>query len=328
MGAWPARLIRVLPVVGFFYLVLGAVSFWPDAFWAFEMLSNLRTLFVWAGLLLALVLLALHFRSAALLVAIAATLNAIAALTPVDPVAKAAAAAPNLRVMSINIGHDSHHGLFDSTRNNARLVEIAKAEHPDVLVLIEDLQSVRESLAARIGDYPYQFRTGSGERSLSVHSRYPLTDRRVRSTAFVEHILTCRLQAPTAHGDRKVLFIATHPTSPASGHDAYERKRALARLAQQSAEAGLPVILAGDLNLTPQSPYFARLLQTGNLRDTARGRAPAPTWMAPVVGLGLRIDHVLVSPDIAVAARRVGPGFHSDHRPLTVDLFVPDAPSR
>jgi endonuclease/exonuclease/phosphatase family metal-dependent hydrolase len=192
-----------------------------------------------------------------------------------------------------------------------------------VLVLIEDRQPVREALAAKIGDYPYRAWTGVDYRSISLHSRFPITDWRVESTDFLAHIVTGHLLVPTDAGEREVFFIATHPLAPIEGERAHQRRKALARLAKRAAESEVPVILLGDLNLTPQSVYFARLLKAGNLRDTARGRVSAPTWMVPIPSIGLRIDHVLVSPDIAVAARRVGPDFRSDHRPVTVDLVVP-----
>ena len=229
--------------------------------------------------------------------------------------------------MSINIGFDSHRGhLFDSDRDSARLVVIAKAEHPDVLFLMEDRREVRAALAERIGNFPYSAYAGTDYRSVSVYSRYPVLNWRVQSTDYLDHIVTGTLMVPTAHGERKVFLVAAHPKSPLSHGRASQRKQALLRLQQRALEAGMPVVLLGDLNLTPQSPYFARLLKHGNLRDTAVSRAPEPTWLASIPGFGLRIDHVLVSPDIAVAARRVGPGFHSDHRPLTVDLVIPDAP--
>ena len=76
MTSWLSRLPWLVPIVGVCYLALGALSFWPDGFWAFETLSNLRVFFVWSGLLLAVVLLLLHFRGGAILVAVAAIVHA------------------------------------------------------------------------------------------------------------------------------------------------------------------------------------------------------------------------------------------------------------
>ncbi|HXZ67286.1 MAG TPA: endonuclease/exonuclease/phosphatase family protein, partial [Alphaproteobacteria bacterium] len=86
-----------------------------------------------------------------------------------------------------------------------------------------------------------------------------------------------------------------------------------------------PVVVVGNLNLTPQSELFGWLLRQGHLFDTALGKFPAPTWPTPVSGLGLRLDHVLVSPDIEVVKRTVGADYGSGHLPLTVDLKVPAA---
>jgi endonuclease/exonuclease/phosphatase family metal-dependent hydrolase len=42
--------------------------------------------------------------------------------------------------------------------------------------------------------------------------------------------------------------------------------------------------------------------------------------------LGVAIDHIWVSPGIDILARRVGPSFRSDHRPVVMDVLLPLAP--
>ena len=73
----------------------------------------------------------------------------------------------------------------------------------------------------------------------------------------------------------------------------------------------------GDLNCTPWSPHFDKFLQTARLRDSALGRGVSPTWF-PIPLLGLPIDHFLVSKEIEVVNRVVGPNVGSDHRPVVL----------
>jgi endonuclease/exonuclease/phosphatase (EEP) superfamily protein YafD len=88
------------------------------------------------------------------------------------------------------------------------------------------------------------------------------------------------------------------------------------------AEVG-PRVVAGDLNATSGHRAFRDLLGVG-LRDAhvERGRWWAGTWprdrwwFPPVA----RLDHVLVSPELAVLDVREGTGRGSDHRPVVADL--------
>jgi vancomycin resistance protein VanJ len=84
-----------------------------------------------------------------------------------------------------------------------------------------------------------------------------------------------------------------------------------------------PLVVAGDMNAPETSPVIRTLLATG-LRDafSAAGKGYGYTY-GHTMRLGvsyLRIDHVLVSPDIEVANCFVGDASASDHRPVIADL--------
>jgi endonuclease/exonuclease/phosphatase (EEP) superfamily protein YafD len=74
------------------------------------------------------------------------------------------------------------------------------------------------------------------------------------------------------------------------------------------------------LNLTPWSPWWDALLEAGQLIDSRKGFGVHATWPANVWALMIPIDHVLVSQEVRVRRRRLGPALGSDHRPVVVDF--------
>ena len=82
-------------------------------------------------------------------------------------------------------------------------------------------------------------------------------------------------------------------------------------------------IVAGDLNCTPWSWWFKKLLSDSGLKDSGRGNGLAATWNPFGVPLsGLTIDHVLIGSKIKCTDRFVGGHIGSDHRPVFVDFLI------
>jgi endonuclease/exonuclease/phosphatase (EEP) superfamily protein YafD len=97
------------------------------------------------------------------------------------------------------------------------------------------------------------------------------------------------------------------------------RNRQLAALAQVAREHTWPLVVIGDLNITPFSPLFARTLRAGKLAS-CDGGGLHPTWPARVAPLFIQIDHCLASAGIQTEDFRVGPYLGSDHYPISVKV--------
>lgn len=82
------------------------------------------------------------------------------------------------------------------------------------------------------------------------------------------------------------------------------------------------VVVLGDLNVTPWSKSFQKFTESANLRDSRRGFGVNATWPAWLGGLGIPIDHCLVSEGIVVRNVETGESVGSDHRPLIAEFFV------
>jgi endonuclease/exonuclease/phosphatase (EEP) superfamily protein YafD len=81
-----------------------------------------------------------------------------------------------------------------------------------------------------------------------------------------------------------------------------------------------PVVVVGDLNVTPWSAHYRRLLAEAELIDSQRVTACNPVGPHSAGPLGLPIDHVLHSDDVTVLDRELGPSFGSDHRSVHARL--------
>jgi endonuclease/exonuclease/phosphatase family metal-dependent hydrolase len=155
-----------------------------------------------------------------------------------------------------------------------------------------------------------------------VLSRWPLSDVKARDLAGDG---LPALDGRIAVGGRDVRFIGLHTRWPMLPQLATWRDASLRAAADLAYAEDGPVVALGDLNLTPYSPEFAAFLRASGLRDAMHGARWRPTWLAGFWPLALRIDHVLVSPDLCVEEAEVGPDIGSDHRPVIAHLSIPGA---
>jgi endonuclease/exonuclease/phosphatase (EEP) superfamily protein YafD len=100
------------------------------------------------------------------------------------------------------------------------------------------------------------------------------------------------------------------------------RNRQLVEIARFLAAQTGPLVLLGDLNTTPWNFYFQRLLADSGLRSSAEGRGYQASWPGAPFLLRIPLDHVLLSPELRVVRREIGPDVGSDHLPVIVE-FTP-----
>ena len=174
-----------------------------------------------------------------------------------------------------------------------------------------------------------------------VASRFPLrrcavAHFRARSedTRYVHCVVMVRgveLNVVTAHFEspRDGLNAARHEglDGIAEWRRNYEYRLAQARgLAIDLRDIRRPLIVAGDLNAPESSPVIRALLPVG-LRDafSSVGRGFGYSYgHALRVGFSfLRIDHILVSPEIGLNRCFAGNAEASEHRPVIADLTMP-----
>ncbi|MDG4823516.1 endonuclease/exonuclease/phosphatase family protein [Asanoa sp. WMMD1127] len=245
-------------------------------------------------------------------------------LMPIGASAAGGTATPGaIRVVAYNIrmgfGLD---GRFDLPG----LADAIRAERPDVVLLSEVdrawlLNGGHDTvalLADRLG-MPYRFAPAAD----AVWGDAVLTRLPVVYTA------TTRLRsvgAPTGAqalgvvldaGGTEVAVVSTHLQPPPDGGPV-SQAREVAAFARGFA-AGRPLVVGGDLNTQPGDPAFAVFTDAGLVDGFAAAR-PVPT--SPADAPREQIDHLLVSPAVAVTDVVAPRTEASDHLPIAATLTV------
>ena len=245
---------------------------------------------------------------------------------------------PSLRVMTYNIKSYKAEGQAGGYEDIAEEIAL---QAPDVLVM-QDAQALndeppgRHAAALRAVLRSYRARFGDGQ--FVVASRHPLSH--CQAVELPAHggpldYVRCTVQVD----GRPVTLVTTHTLSPRKGlnatrHEAWAgvddwrenfrtRLDQTRQLARELERLPRPLIVAGDLNAPEQSPVVRDLLEVG-LRDA---HAAAGVGWGYTIGHALRphlsfvrIDHILVSPDIGVQRSWTGGREGSEHRPVMADL--------
>jgi endonuclease/exonuclease/phosphatase (EEP) superfamily protein YafD len=311
-----SAILKTLIVMAIVALCAATAAAWLAALgWPFELFSHFRLQYLSVGALLAAAALLSGRRGYALTALIATTMNlvnldgpAIVNAAPVDP----GCTGSEFTVITANVEF--------TNRDHDSLLRWLRTQSADVMVLEEVTASWARSLEKFPGYGFRSIRPREDPYGLALLSRRPLQS--------VEWLDFTGDGVPTVSamleiGDQPLELIGMHTHSPTAPDRLRARDIELARVAERATYGGQPTVVLGDLNVSPDAPAFAALLENGRLRDTLAANGWRPTWRADFWPLALRLDHVLASPGFCVVSSGVGPDVGSDHRPVRVTLRLP-----
>lgn len=308
-----ARLLTVaLAIIG----LSSILALFAPVGWPFELFSHFRPQYAASALVVA-VLLLWQRRTAYAAAAL------VLALWHGTPVAQRALAEPPVlcegsafTVVTANLRYvNEHTGPFLDWL----------ARHPADLVVVQEVSDAWARDLARLEDLPHRHLLSRPDAyGIGVLSRWPLES--------LERLDLADDGLPSLSGvvlvdGQPVRFLGLHTRWPVLPWLAEARDDALRRVAGIAREEQRPMVVLGDLNLSPDAPAFGRLLGDSGLRDVMHGPDWRPTWQAGFWPLALRIDHVLVNGDLCVDHAEVGSSFGSDHRPVIARLQVRPRPA-
>lgn len=128
------------------------------------------------------------------------------------------------------------------------------------------------------------------------------------------------ISATFSFGTNRVSLVGIHFLPPANPEAAATRNNQFAALAQLAQSSTPPIIVLGDFNCTPWSPWFSRFTQDSGLRHSLLGYGFLGTWPTAIPILSIPLDHVFVSKSVSVLNHRLGPDIGSDHAPVVAEF--------
>ena len=204
--------------------------------------------------------------------------------------------------------------------NTEKVLNAIRDASPDLLLLEEVTPKWAAELAVLNEDYPHRIaEPQAGCFGIMLLSKVPLAHERVVNIgdSGVPSIVTeVHFQQGT------ISLIGTHPLPPMGAEYSNRRNMQLIELPYTVMNQKHPVLLIGDLNVSPFSYWFRRVVSESGLKNSMKGFGFQPSWPSGNRFLRIPLDHVLHSPGILIHNRMVGGDVGSDHFPVIVDFSI------
>ena len=238
-----------------------------------------------------------------------------------------------IRLMTFNTSYDTNYKLPDwfiflentlisnkklNSNKSKELEELKKLilfENPDVILFQETNLNFINSLKDLNLNFPYQVQPNKFVNNTEsiILSKYPIIkNENLSHNSILTKIIIDKFE---------INILSPHLHSGLNQKKFILAMKQIEILKQIRRDIGENIILMGDLNMTPISKRFNRLLEDLNLYTYNSFLKPVFSW--PVYlpyFIGIQIDHVLYSKNFKMINKKTAISPGSDHRPLIVDL--------
>lgn len=300
-----------LLTAGFLATLATILGFLGSLWWAFDVLANFRLQYT-VVLILTAALYGIAFgRATSILFLIVAGINVIVIL----PLFTAGPAGRN-GVASLSIVSYNASGGVGAGNEFARWLDDSEA---DLAFVLDTTETWIEPVETASG-YTIQ-------NSLPIDRRFGIT-LLAKESADVELLRLGDRREPalrveTSVDGRAVVVYAVQPDSPTSETGAERNHQLMDELAELVNSETLPVVVVGDLSLTPWNSGYRSFVDDTGLVSSIDGQGFQATWPADgLPGLAVPYDHAFHSGTLTTVERATGPGFGSSHRVLFVEIGI------
>lgn len=308
----PSVIVVAIPAVGL--AVMSLAAFLGRWVWWLDVLANFRAQYVVGLAVLGLVIAMSRWRKTGYTVLGVALVNLIVVLPLyIGSPAEGAVGRSSIRVMSFN--------LLSTNESYPDVIEYIESADPDLVLLHE--ASRPWEVAMESAEFGYEIVRPRSE-DLIFGTLVLVKAQSVEAISYGFAASAARAveltYIPEGWTD-SLSVLGTHPLAPTDRERADLRDAQLGFAGEWAASQTGAFIVVGDLNATPWSWPFRRLMESTELRNSQRGFGLQPSFSAESnLLLRVPIDHLLHSPALEVTDRELGPDLGSDHFPLLVDL--------
>ncbi|HKL21856.1 MAG TPA: endonuclease/exonuclease/phosphatase family protein, partial [Tichowtungia sp.] len=243
------------------------LGFFGRFFWLFDLFAHFRVQYFQFALILVGIAIWKHNNRLLAVAAAIACLN-YAFVLPLYFGKPPPATEEPARAMLMNV--------LASNGNTQPVLEAIEKADPDLLLLLEVTPEWAKELATL--EYPYRVADVRDDCfGIMLLSRYPLSNTNViyPGTAGIPTV-TANVHLPQG----EISVIGTHPLPPLGPGYSRHRNLQLMELPYLVMEQKKPVFLIGDLNCSPWSYWFRRILSESGLKNSMQGFGFQPSWPA------------------------------------------------
>jgi endonuclease/exonuclease/phosphatase (EEP) superfamily protein YafD len=307
--------------VALFTTIVSLVSLLFPDWWITELLSHLRPFYVFV-LVCCLPIVMLRYRRIGWLILLPFALN----IAPILPLYQPRQSLPQGNKWSV-----LHYNLDLTASDHKSVFAYLRDQAPDILLLQEVTPELEHLFRSELPNYRIAFSyplTNTQGSALLLPYNSPIQVRDAHVVYLPTYSPRPMLTATLALGGQDMILLSMQTTRPRNADTSAFQQiefEAIAAWSSLQQEKNHALLLIGDINTTPWSTRFQRLLAAGNLHDSGVGYGLQPTWPASLPPLlGIPIDHCLMNARVKTVGREIGPALGGDHRPLLIQFsFLP-----
>jgi endonuclease/exonuclease/phosphatase (EEP) superfamily protein YafD len=220
-----------------------------------------------------------------------------------------------IRILTANV--------LTPNRNAKGLMDLVRENTPDIVVTLESDSWWQSKLDALQPDFPHTVKCPQDNLyGMHVYSRLPLQESQIKYLVEADVPSIHALVTLPAGTSVRVHFLHPAPPSPTENAASSERDAELIVVAKSVADAGIPAIVAGDLNDVAWSETTRLFRKISGLLDPRVGRGMFNTFHADYWFIRWPLDHLFHSDHFTLKRISRLRHFGSDHFAIFTELML------